>query len=208
MPFMDLIKKAIFEEETLAQQPAQPAPTSGAVRPLVSAAPAYSPKGTRDNQFYTRLAKQTDLSAVPELAKIKAFAAPLTSVITDKALRYKAALATAQSQGGLTKDAILKGFDALQNVLNSSASTFNKQTDEVSRTEVDAKIAQISDLNEAIQQKQKEIADLQQQVKSMQSQTEVSRSKLQEAKSNFAAALERRRAEIQQQRKEFETILG
>ena len=144
----------------------------------------------------------------PELAKIEAFAAPLASVITDKALRYKAALATAQSQGGLTKDAILKGFDALLNVLNSSASTFSKQTDEVSRTEVDAKIAQVSDVNEAIQQKQKEIADLQQQVKSLQWQTEVSRSKLQEAKSNFAAALERRRAEIQQQRKEFETILG
>ena len=208
MPFMDLIKKAIFEEEPLAQQPTKPAASSGTARPLEPAAPSYVPMGTRDNQFYTRLAKQTDLSAVPELAKIEAFAAPLASVITDKALRYKAALATAQSQGGLTKDAILKGFDALLNVLNSSASTFNKQTDEVSRTEVDAKIAQISDVNEAIQQKQKEIADLQQQVKSMQSQTEVSRTKLQEAKSNFAAALERRRGEIQQQRKEFETILG
>jgi hypothetical protein len=208
MPFMDLIKKAIFEEEPLAQQPAKAAPNSGAARPLEQAVPTYVSTGTRDNQFYARLAKQTDLSAIPELAKIEAFAAPLASVITDKALRYKAALATAQSQGGLTKDAILKGFDALLNVLNSSASTFNKQTDEVSRTEVDAKIAQIGDVNETIQQKQKEIADLQQQVKSMQSQTEVSRTKLQEAKSNFAAALERRRGEIQQQRKEFETILG
>jgi hypothetical protein len=210
MPFMDLIKKAIFEEQpqTAQSQAARPAPSpTTAARPL-DPAPAYVPMGTRDNQFYTRLAKQTDLSAVPELAKIEAFAAPLSSVITDKALRYKAALATAQSQGGLTKDAILKGFDALLNVLNSSATTFNKQTDEVSRTEVDAKIAQIGDINEAIQQKQKEIAGLQQQVKSMQSQTEVSRSKLQEAKNNFAAALERRRAEIQQQRKEFEIILG
>jgi hypothetical protein len=208
MPFMDLIKKAIFEEEPqAAQQPAKPAPGPVAARPL-EPAPAYVPMGTRDSQFYTRLAKQTDLSAVPELAKIEAFAAPLASVIPDKALRYKAALATAQSQGGLTKDAILKGFDALLNVLNSSASTFNKQTDEVSRTEVDAKIAKINDVNDAIQQKQKEISDLQQQVKSMQTQTEVSRSKLQEAKNNFAAALERRRAEIQQQRKEFETILG
>src|SRR6267142_1896443 len=208
MPFMDLIKKAIFEEEP--QAPAPPAKASSgpaATRPH-DPAPAYVPVGTRDNQFYARLAKQTDLTAVPELAKIEAFAAPLSSVITDKALRYKAALATAQSQGGLTKDAILKGFDALLNVLNSSASTFNKQTDEVSRTEVDAKIAKINDVNDAIQQKQKEISDLQQQVKSMQSQTEVSRSKLQEAKNNFAAALERRRAEIQQQRKEFETILG
>jgi len=210
MPFMDLIKKAIFEEQpqTAQSQPARPAPSpTTAARPL-DPAPAYVPMGTRDNQFYTRLAKQTDLSAVPELAKIEAFAAPLSSVITDKALRYKAALATAQSQGGLTKDAILKGFDALLNVLNSSATTFNKQTDQVSRTEVDARIAQIGDINEAIQQKQKEIAGLQQQVKSMQSQTEVSRSKLQEAKNNFAAALERRRAEIQQQRKEFEIILG
>ncbi len=209
MPFMDLIKKAIFEEAPqAAPQPGKPAPSPVASRPLDPAPATYMPMGTRDNQFYTRLAKQTDLSAVPELAKIEAFAAPLSSVIADKALRYKAALATAQSQGGLTKDAILKGFDALLNVLNSSATTFNKQTDDVSRTEVDAKIAQVSDINEAIQQKQKEIADLQQQVKSMQSQTEVSRAKLQEAKNNFAAALERRRADIQQQRKEFEMILG
>ncbi len=209
MPFMDLIKKAIFEEQPqAASQPARPAPSPAAAARSVDPAAAYVPMGTRDNQFYARLVKQTDLSAVPELAKIEAFAAPLSSVITDKALRYKAALATAQSQGGLTKDAILKGFDALLNLLNSSATTFNKQTDDVSRTEVDAKIAQINDINESIQQKQKEIADLQQQVKSMQSQTEVSRAKLQEAKNNFAAALERRRAEIQQQRKEFETILG
>jgi chromosome segregation ATPase len=210
MPFMDLIKKAIFEEEPAARQPAKPpAPSSAMARSIDSTSgPAYVPMGTRDNQFYTRLAKQTDLSAVPELAKIEAFAAPLTSVITDKALRYKAALATAQSQGGLTKDAILKGFDSLLNVLNSSASTFTKQTDEVARTEVDAKLAQITDVNDAIQQKQKEIADLQQQVKSLQSQAEASRAKLQDAKTNFAAALERRRAEIQQQRKEFETILG
>ena len=208
MPFMDLIKKAIFEEEPqAAQQPAKPSPGPTANRSL-ELAPAYVSTGTRDNQFYARLAKQTDLSAVPELAKIEAYAAPLSSVISDKALRYKAALATAQSQGGLTKDAILKGFDALLNVLNSSANTFNKQTEDVSRTEVDAKIAQVSDINEAIQQKQKEIASLQQQMKSLQSQTEISRAKLQEAKGNFAAALERRRAEIQQQRKEFEKILG
>jgi len=162
MPFMDLIKKAIFEEEPVAQHPAKPAPSSAtAPGPLDSAAaPAYGPMGTRDNQFYTRLAKQTDLSAVPELAKIEAFAAPLTSVITDKALRYKAALATAQSQGSLTKDAILKGFDSLLNVLNSSASTFTKQTDDVSRTEVDAKLAQITEVNDAIQQKQKESEEI------------------------------------------------
>lgn len=210
MPFMDLIKKAIFEEEPAATHPVKPAATSpAAARPTDSpAAPVYVSEGTRDNQFYTRLAKQTDLSAVPELAKIEAFAAPLSSVINDKALRYKAALATAQSQGGLTKDAILKGFDNLINVLNSSAATFNKQTDEVSRTEVDAKLTQVTDVNETIQQKQKEIADLQQQVRNLQSQTEASRSKLQEAKANFASALERRRAEIQQQRREFETILG
>lgn len=210
MPFMDLIKKAIFEEEPAAQQPLKPAASTSAPRPMEPpAAPTpYLAMGNRDNQFYSRLAKQTDLSVVPDLAKIEAFAAPLASVITDKSLRYKAALATAQSQGGLTKDAILKGFDSLLNVLDSSASTFNKQTDEVSRTEVDAKIAQISDLNSAIQQKQKEIADQQQQVRSLQSQSEVSRAKLQDAKSNFAAALERRKSEIQQQRKEFESILG
>lgn len=206
MPFMDLIKKAIFEEEAQAPQPEKAAPSRQAPH-STEPAPAYAPMGARDNQFYARLVKQTDLSAVPELAKIEGFAAPLASVITDKTLRYKAALATAQSQGGLTKAAILKGFDALLNVLNASAASFSKQTDEVSRTEVDAKIAQISEINDGIQQKQKEIADLQQQAKAMQAQVEVSRAKLQEAKGNFAAALERRKAEIQQQRKEFETIL-
>lgn len=206
MPFMDLIKRAIFEEEPQAPQPTKPASAPSTGRSTQPAS-TYAPVTGRDNQFYARLAKQTDLSAVPELAKIEQYAAPLAAVITDKSLRYKAALATAQSQGGLTKEAILKGFDNLLNLLNSSAATFNKQSDEVAHTEVDAKIAQISDINDSIQQKQKEIAELQQQVKSTQSQVEISRAKLQEAKGNFAAALERRRVEIQQQRKEFETIL-
>jgi hypothetical protein len=209
MPFLDLIKKAIFEEEPQVEQPAKSAPAPLAGRaPQSTPAPSYVPMTGRDNQFYARLAKQTDLSAVPELAKIEQYAAPLASVITEKSLRYKAALATAQAQGGLTKDAILKGFDTLLNALDSSAKTFEKQTNEVGKTEVDAKLGQINEMNDAILQKQKEIADLQQQVKSVQSQAEVSRGKLQEAKSNFASALERRRAEIQQQRKEFETILG
>ena len=207
MPFMDLIKKAIFEEQAQAQQPVKGAPGQAAPRPL-EPAPSYVPMGTRDNQFYTRLAKQTDLGAVPELAKIEAFAAPLESVIPDKSMRYKAALATAQSQGGLTKEAILKGFDGLLNLLNASASSFTKQSEDVAKSEIEAKIARISEINESIQQKQKEIADMQQQARTLQSQSEVSRAKLEEAKSNFAAALERRRAEIQQQRKEFETILG
>jgi chromosome segregation ATPase len=209
MPFMDLIKKAIFEEEPQAQQPAKPAPMPSAGRVSQTApAPAYVPMTGRDNQFYARLAKQTDLAAVPELAKIEQYAAPLATVIPDKSLRYKAALATAQAQGGLTKEAILRGFDSLLSLLDSSASTFNRQTDEVGKSEIEAKLGQINDMNDTIQQKQKEIADLQQQMKSMQSQAEVSRSKLQEAKGNFRAALDRRRAEIQQQRKEFETILG
>lgn len=209
MPFIDLIKKAIFEDEPQAQQPAKsgPAPTSGRV-PQSAPAASYVPLTGRDNQFYARLAKQTDLSAVPELAKIEQYAAPLAAVITDKSLRYKAALATAQAQGGLTKDAILRGFDTLLSVLDSSATTFDRQTSEVGKAEVDSKLAQINEMNEAVQQKQKEIADLQQQVKSAQSQVEVSRSKLQDAKSSFASALDRRRVEIQQQRKEFETILG
>jgi len=84
MPFMDLIKKAIFEEEP-RRRSNLPSPPPGPVtaRPL-EPAPAYLPMGTRDNQFYTRLAKQTDLSAIPELAKIEAFAAPLASVIPIK----------------------------------------------------------------------------------------------------------------------------
>lgn len=208
MPFMDLIKKVIFEQEPQSQQAAKPAPAMVPRASPTAPTPANVPMTGRDNQFYARLAKQTELAAVPELAKIEQFAAPLATVIPDKSLRYKAALATAQAQGGLTKDAILRGFDSLLNLLDSSASTFNRQTDEMSKTEVDAKLGQINEMNDTIQQRQKEIADLQQQMKSMQSQTEVSRSKLQEAKSNFASAVDRRRAEIWQQRKEFETILG
>jgi chromosome segregation ATPase len=208
MPFMDLIKKVIFEQEPQSQQAAKPAPAMVPRASPTAPTPANVPMTGRDNQFYGRLAKQTELAAVPELAKIEQFAAPLATVIPDKSLRYKAALATAQAQGGLTKDAILRGFDSLLNLLDSSASTFNRQTDEMSKSEVDAKLGQINAMNDTIQQKQKEIADLQQQMKSMQSQTEVSRSKLQEAKSNFASAVDRRRTEIQQQRTEFETILG
>ncbi len=214
MAFLDLIKNAIFEEEAQPKQATASVP-QGASRPApppsnpaVTPSPSFtSSPAASDNQFYSRLAKQTDLAAVPELAKIEAFAAPLVSIIPDKSVRYKAALATAQSQAGLTREAILNGFDSLLTVLNSSAASFNKQSNEVAKTEVEGKTDQINQLNNVIQLKQKEIADLQQQVKAMQSEVDVSRSKLQQAKANFGAAFERRKAEIQQQRKDFENIL-
>jgi len=49
--------------------------------------------------FYTRFAKQTDLSSVPD-CQIEAFTAPLSSVITDKRYDTKAALATARRRAG------------------------------------------------------------------------------------------------------------
>src|SRR5579883_126277 len=215
MPFLDLIKNAIFEEEPQAAAAARPTPTasappaSGGRASVSSASPSAATMASvsSDNQFYARLAKQTDFSAVPELAKIEAFAAPLASVIQEKSLRYKAALATAQSQAGLTRDAVLKSFDALVSILNSSSSTFSRQSDDVGRTEIDGKLAQISQMNSTIADKEKEIADLKEQMKAMQTQVEVSRTKLQKAKADFAAAYERRKAEIQQQRQDFENIL-
>src|SRR5260370_5744921 len=211
MTFIDLIKNAIFEEEPQGKQPLRPASaassTAAPAPARMSAMSSISASDVSDNKFYGRLVKQTDLSAVPELAKIESFAAPLAAVIQDKSLRYKAALATAQSQAGLTKQGILKGFDNLLSVLDSSATSFNQQSDEVGKTEVDAKTQQLSDLKAAIQEKNKEIADIEQQVKSMDSAVEVSRAKLQQAKATFAAAYERRKGEIQQQRKEFEIIL-
>jgi hypothetical protein len=214
MPFMDLIKSAIFEDAPAAKPAARPAPSAAPVSAptpartsTFSSSPTPSAAATDDNKFYARLLKQTDLSAVPELAKIESFAAPLASVIADKSLRYKAAMATAQSQAGLTKEAILKGFDSLVTVLDSSAATFKKQSDDVGKTEVDARMADVSDLTASIAEKQKEIADMQQQVATKQAQVETARAKLQGAKTDFAAAYQRRKAEIQQQRKEFETIL-
>jgi cell division protein FtsB len=208
MPFIDLIKNAIFEEVPQAKQPVKPAsagPPKAAPTPCNTASVTQSIG--KDNQFYTRLAKQTELSAVPDLAKIESFAAPLAGVLQDKSLRYKAALATAQSQAGLTKEAIMQGFDALLAVLDSSSASFNKQTNDVARTEVDSKTAQISQLSASIADKQREIANMQQQVQSMQSQVEVSKVKLQQVRADFAAAYARRKAEIEQQRKEFENIL-
>jgi hypothetical protein len=210
MPFLDLIKNAIFEEEAQPKPPVSPAHGN---RPVASPAPekpssfASPATSTSDNAFYARLAKQTDLAAVSELAKIESFAAPLVNVISDKSLRYKAALATAQSQAGLTKQAILNGFDRLASVLDASAETFKKQSDEVGKTEVETRAALVSDLTAAIEQKQKEILDMQQQVKAKQAEMETSRAKLEQAKADFAAAYQRRKAEIQQQRKEFEVIL-
>lgn len=209
MSFKDLIRNAIFEEDPQqpVQQPqpaARPARTPGADS-TTSSAPVPAP--LRDNEFYGRLSKQTEMTSVPELAKIEAFAAPLVEVIQDRTLRYKAAMATAQSQAGLTKAAILKGFDNLLAILDSASNSFASQSDEIGRSEVDGKATRIADLNASIEQKQKEIAEMQQQVKNMQAQAEASRTKLQQAKANFQAAYQKRKSEIEQQRREFETIL-
>jgi chromosome segregation ATPase len=179
---------------------------------MSAATPAQAPVASsaaagRDNEFYGRLLKQTDFSAVPDLAKIEGFAAPLVNVIPDKTTRYKAAMATAQSQSGITRAAILKGFDNLMGLLESASSSFSSQTDEIAKSEIDGKDGQIASLNASIEEKQKEIADMQQKVKTMQSQAETARSRLQQARANFQAAYQRRKSEIEQQRKEFENLL-
>jgi len=61
MPFLDLIKKAIFEEEPQVEQPAKPAPAPVAGRaPQSAPAPSYIPMTGRDNQFYTRYASDAE----------------------------------------------------------------------------------------------------------------------------------------------------
>jgi hypothetical protein len=230
MSFKDLIRNAIFEEEPQQAHPAQPsAPAARPSRPIAAAmtaatAPPVSSGSTtpgrdfsredmgradtgRDNEFYGRLLKQTDFSAVPDLAKIETYAAPLADVIPDKSMRYKAAMATAKSQSGLTKAAIMKGFDDLTATLESASASFSRQTDEISKNEIDGKGGQIADLNASIEQKQKEIADMQQQVRAMQTQADTSRARLQQARATFQSAYQRRKSEIEQQRKEFETLL-
>src|SRR5258708_2818956 len=156
MRFKDLIKNAIFEEEPQSTQPA--APMARSSRPIAAAMPtatASMPVSAgsttpgradtggaetgRDNEFYGRLLKQTDFSAVPDLAKIETFAAPLADVIPDKSLRYKAAMATAKSQSGLTKAAIMKGFDNLMATLESASASFSPQTDKISKSGIDGK---------------------------------------------------------------------
>jgi len=225
MSFKDLIKNAIFEEEPQQAHPAQPA-ASGArpSRPIAAAMPTATASmpvsagsttplrsggadSGRDNEFYGRLLKQTDFSAVPDLSKIETYAAPLADVIPDKSLRYKAAMATAKSQSGLTKAAIMKGFDSLMATLESASASFSQQTDEISKNEIDGKAGQIADLNASIAEKQKEIADMQQQARAMQTQADTSRARLQQARATFQSAYERRKSEIDQQRKEFETLL-
>ena len=251
MPFIDIIKNAIFEEEPHSNMPAKTGSdgvhvgqATNAPASLASSAPsnaafnATSNSGSNravgssgatstarasasapdtssgstsgasnDNQFYVRLAKQTDPSAVPELAKIESFAAPLAGIIPDKSMRYKAALATAQSQGGLTREAVLRAFDSLMVMLNSSSMTFKRQSEEIGKTEVDGKLAQIDQMSAVIADKEKEIANLKEQMKAAQAQAEAAGAKLQRAKANFQAAFERRKAEIEQQRQEFENIL-
>ncbi len=225
MSFKDLIRNAIFEEDPQQAHPAQPsAPAARPSRPIAAAmtaatAPPVSSGSTtplrdmggsdvgRDNEFYGRLLKQTDFSAVPDLAKIETYAAPLADVIPDKSMRYKAAMATAKSQSGLTKAAIMKGFDDLTATLESASTSFSRQTDEISKNEIDGKGGQIADLNASIEQKQKEIADMQQQVRAMQTQADTSRARLQQARATFQSAYQRRKSEIEQQRKEFETLL-
>src|SRR5260370_3671535 len=158
MPFIDLIKNAIFEEEAQPKQPDRPAPAKAA--PGQNNVPVFTASSGKDNQFYMRLAKQTELSAVPDLAKIESFAAPLAGVLQDKSLRYKAALATAQSQAGPTKEAVLQGFEALLAVLDSSSATFNKQTNDLAKTGADSKAPQINQLSALPHGQQQAIAHL------------------------------------------------
>jgi len=98
MPFMDLIKKAIFEEEPqAAPQPGKPAPSHVASRPLDPAPATYARWGRATTSSTRAWPSRRTFPRFPSLQD-RSFCGATFVVIADKALRYKAALATAQSQ--------------------------------------------------------------------------------------------------------------
>jgi hypothetical protein len=207
MPYTKFLDLLFEESPHTPTQVVHAGPAAARPTPITVSYGSLDPVTVCSSPLYKILAEKTDISAIPALAQLEAFAKPLESIIPDKSQRYKAALAQASAQKGFDAAHLSGAFDSLLAILSNEETTFSSQLAEQSRTQVEAKTTQAKNLDDAITNKQAEIANLEQQKQNLITQVDLAKAKIAQTQANFTAALSIRRSEITKQKDELTQIL-
>ena len=173
--------------------PAQPQSLSSFVN-------AATPAGPEAESFYQTLLAKTDFDKSDIAGTIQKFIAPLQALITDRNMLFKAGVASAKAQAGVTEDAILAVFDSLKATLQQAADSFNTKAAAFEAHEVTARQNRLTEI-------QNQITALQAEQTQVSTELSDAQAKSARTQSGFNSALQRRAAEIDAQKAQYAAML-
>jgi ribosome-associated translation inhibitor RaiA len=193
-----------------AAAPSFPAPsfaqpfTPAAEAPQSAYTPPIGAGVVPDNdEAYRRLLSRTDFETTDVAATIHKYLEPLKAIpdnVMSPNIKFRTAVIQAQAQAGLTQDAILAVFDALQSRLQQEKDTFETKAQQFSSSEVTGRQDRIGQISAQITQLQQQLAQLSAELADAQGKSAY-------ARSQFAAAAQRRASEIEQQKAQYASML-
>jgi hypothetical protein len=220
---IDSLKHIAFEEEP-EKTPASPTPAAAptaapsfasqfapsfapaaasAASPAVFAAPLDTGVVPDNDQAYRRLLSKTDFEATDVAATIHKYLEPLKAIpdsVMSPNIKFKTAVIQAQAQAGLTADAILAVFDALQAKLQQEKDAFGTKAQQFASSEITGRQDRIGQISAQITQLQQQLAQLSGELADAQGKSTL-------VQSQFAAAAQRRGSEIEQQKAQYASML-
>jgi hypothetical protein len=191
----------------VAQQAAVVAPTT---EPMTSAHypyPTIAPVEAVASDKLQKLRDKTNFDATEVGALLRKFLVPLEGLGLDEKTKYKAALATANAQQGLTADKVLETFDTLLTTLHGEQGNFQRALDQFESKEIKDRQNRLKQVSDQIAQKKKELEDLTAQLSVVSGQLARAQQDEQQVQNDFSKAMQARATEISQQKERYSTLL-
>jgi hypothetical protein len=182
-----------------APAPIAPTPTGDtpSLSSFMSSTVASSPEA---EDFYQKLLAKTDFDKSDIALTIQKFITPLQALITDRNMLFKAGVASAKAQAGVTEDAILNTFDTMKATLSQAAESFKTKAAAFEAKEITARQNRLAEINS-------QIATLQAELTQVSSDLSDAQAKDAHTQSGFNSALQRRAAELDTQKAQYAAML-
>lgn len=152
------------------------------------------------DEAYKRIFAQTDFDGTEIGQTIKKFRDPLEALPLSPTDKFKAAIAQAQAQAGVTAAAVLGVFTTLQNKIGTLKTEFDERTIGYRSEKIEARQQRIEQIDD-------EMAKLQEERIRTHTELLEAENKSARVQAQFAAAVQRRSEELQIQEQQFATLL-
>lgn len=182
--------------------PTSAAPTLGASSSLSSlvGAASVSSSSPEAEDAYQKLLGKTDFEKTDIALTIQKYAIPLANIIPDPQTRFRAAVASAQAQAGVSPDAVLATFDSLRAQLIQAEESFKTKAAAFEQREITARESRLTEIAN-------QLAALQAEQTRLSGELTEAKAKSARTQSAYTAANQRRGAEIDQQKAQYAALL-
>ncbi len=193
------IKHLFFEEEQVSP-PIKPHNLGvTTAKSLIGSVPSPSDTGS-STKAYQRLANIVSFESTDYGALFTKYLTPLLSLPIEEHAKYKAALAQASAQEGLTAEKILATFDGLKTVLQGEVAHFEETASTMEKNDIADKQNQLTELDNKIH-------ELQSQRESLSIEVNTSKQRINKVRTEFSAAVDKLSHELENQKAHYAGLL-